>query len=100
VLGEGTASVKSDSLPREQALFHTSSGRRGLPGRFSVAEVCGTIDPLRGGARNFQDRGMPVPVVAILGATAFVILVCLTLWTIAEAYGRPGTDRPESGPKH
>jgi hypothetical protein len=43
---------------------------------------------------------MPVPVVAILGATAFVILVCLTLWTIAEAYGRPGTDRPESGPKH
>jgi hypothetical protein len=43
---------------------------------------------------------MPIPVIAILGAAAFVILVCLTLWIIAEASGRPSEDRSESSLKH
>ena len=43
---------------------------------------------------------MPVPVVLILGAVAVVVLVCLTTWIIAEAYGRPGADGTESDPKH
>jgi hypothetical protein len=55
---------------------------------------------LLGRTRNFQHGGMPVPVVLILGAVAVVVLVCLTLAIVAEAYGRPGTDGSESNPKH
>jgi hypothetical protein len=43
---------------------------------------------------------MPIPVVMILGATAIVVLVCLTLWIIDEAYGRPSEDRSDSHLRH
>jgi hypothetical protein len=43
---------------------------------------------------------MPIPAVAFLGATAFVVLTCLTLWIIAEAYRRPAENRSGSDLKH
>jgi hypothetical protein len=49
--------------------------------------------------RSRQDRCMPIPVVLVLAAFAFVVLVCLTLWVIAEANRRPGADRFEADPK-
>jgi hypothetical protein len=48
------------------------------------------------GTESFDNLAMPIPVVEIFGATAFVVLLGLTLWIIDEAYRRPGEDGPQS----
>ena len=55
----------------------------------------GTIDPLP--PRTTGDDDVPMPgFLLILAATAFVVVLCLALWVIAEATGGPGVEQAES----
>ena len=56
----------------------------------------GTIDPLPPRAAGDDDIPMPGFLLLILAATAFVVVLCLALWVIAEATGGPGVEQAES----
>lgn len=99
-LSAGLGAQPVGTLGDTAALRHPGgSGSAGrLPSVVAMTRAfrCGTIVPLPPRATGDDDVPMPGFLLLILAATAFVVVLCLALWVIAEATGGPGVDQGES----
>ncbi len=92
---EGPAGVPVYPTPRRDDPRPDHDANTIFRGVSAVAFGPGTIDLWRVRKPSPDDRGMPPPVLLILIAVTFVVVLCLALWGIAEMTGGAGSEDGE-----